>query len=1047
MNTDEVLINYKRLPDFDQPSLKYRCQVLSSTDERRYMLMVLSLLSLAAVFATILIRLFGDLGTNPNALAIFGIAGVLTGVAVFAIRRRGKLALTLLLVVAAAPLLAALMALMLQSRIALVCGTILAALIAAWLADSIVTHYHAWKLAAPSTAEADADYSATCWASRVIPVDTKATLDSTKMMMQARHGRRINHVGPRFEEWARVLRWFPLSFAVPAVLLFGFLPYRAATVPLLFVLLAGVLIASCVFCHRRKLVWYAPLQEAGDALQSWLNYSRKTPPAPGLFVSPSGSPKTRLWITICTFGFFCFAALPAVDYMPSWITWLNLQRRVVAFSQSVDANTPVKDLANRIVPAHKPSDVDDIPALQARAMKLGVFPEKLARYELADRYPGAWIPPALTLAVNGDSAGTYSIAISLVLCFLFPPLVLCSTLVGMSAFALVDPALCEPTPVEEGSERYPLDTDWARYERRLHQRYSPEQSHLWIGAHAHQDYPVLLHQDILREHAYLVGDSGSGKTALGLMPILSQLIRRRDAAVVVIDLKGDPALFNTVREEARLAGSTFRFFSNELGRHTHAFNPFIQADLSKLTLNQVCEAILEALNLNHGEGYGRSYYSRVARRWLSSILRQRPSISSFEELYEAADDIENFRDEKERQDAFELVSVIESLASFEQINLTPSRGDVPPDVHAESIFMPRVITNREVVYFWLPAAVETASVREIAKLAVYSLLRAAFQASRDQPRSHQSFLVIDEFQRMASSGFKLILEQARSMGVGCILANQTPGDLEMPDTDLRPTVHTNTRLKVCFSASDPNHQDDLMRGSGEASGWLRAVPAIGEHAGEVASLREHMTTRLLRNDLLAISDDPLQCVFQVSRGLGYTQFAGRPLPVKMQHMMPEHRYRDLKQQPWPEDVKGTLLTTRRALDPTEFHSAQQRLRAVQLLIDEFTDSRRTVIPGTATPQKSPVPVSVVEPKPIAVPQAVNAGSPRSGGPVVGTSPTKDGRPSQPGSRPQTTSESGASEKLAVTVPWHERLRKLQEQINANYPAQSVSEPQASGSRT
>ena len=103
MNTDEVLINYKRLPDFDQPSLKYRCQVLSSTDERRYMLMVLSLLSLAAVFATILIRLFGDLGTNPNALAIFGIAGVLTGVAVFAIRRRGKLALTLLLVVAAAP--------------------------------------------------------------------------------------------------------------------------------------------------------------------------------------------------------------------------------------------------------------------------------------------------------------------------------------------------------------------------------------------------------------------------------------------------------------------------------------------------------------------------------------------------------------------------------------------------------------------------------------------------------------------------------------------------------------------------------------------------------------------------------------------------------------------------------------------------------------------------------------------------------------------------------------------------------------------------------
>ena len=101
-----------------------------------------------------------------------------------------------------------------------------------------------------------------------------------------------------------------------------------------------------------------------------------------------------------------------------------------------------------------------------------------------------------------------------------------------------------------------------------------EREHVWLGVHREHDYPVLCHRNILHEHAYMVGDSGSGKTALGMMPIVQQLIRARDGAVVIIDLKGDGALFQTARAEAAKSGATFKHFSNELGSLDSHLQPF-----------------------------------------------------------------------------------------------------------------------------------------------------------------------------------------------------------------------------------------------------------------------------------------------------------------------------------------------------------------------------------------------------------------------------------------------------------------------------------------
>src|SRR5262249_8280773 len=151
------------------------------------------------------------------------------------------------------------------------------------------------------------------------------------------------------------------------------------------------------------------------------------------------------------------------------------------------------------------------------------------------------------------------------------------------------------------------------------------------------------HEKILSEHCYIVGPSGAGKSSLGIMPLLVQLMRgaktKNDELappypIVILDLKGDPALFHTVRLEAARRKQRFQFFTTEKHQPTYRFNPFRGFDRGSRTVAQLCQLILDALNLNHGKGYGRSYYTERSRNVLSRTLKRNRNIQSFDELHQ-----------------------------------------------------------------------------------------------------------------------------------------------------------------------------------------------------------------------------------------------------------------------------------------------------------------------------------------------------------------------------------------------------------------------------
>jgi hypothetical protein len=92
--------------------------------------------------------------------------------------------------------------------------------------------------------------------------------------------------------------------------------------------------------------------------------------------------------------------------------------------------------------------------------------------------------------------------------------------------------------------------------------------------------------------------------------------------------------------------------------------------------------------------------------------------------------------------------------------------------------------------------------------------------------------------------------------------------------------------------------------------------------------------RLTRNDILRMSDHPLEYVLQVSRGEGYSQFAGLPLICRTRYPLDKKPYDDLQGAEWP---KGRIHTVVSPKTPKE-HDAEFKVESQRELAKLFPES-------------------------------------------------------------------------------------------------------------
>ncbi|MFN3194031.1 MAG: type IV secretory system conjugative DNA transfer family protein [Aureliella sp.] len=438
-----------------------------------------------------------------------------------------------------------------------------------------------------------------------------------------------------------------------------------------------------------------------------------------------------------------------------------------------------------------------------------------------------------------------------------------------------------------------------------------EQSSLLLGTNKSDGSPVLVPRKVFEEHAHILGDSGSGKTSLGISLLLNQLIKQPACSIVVIDLKGDDAaLFTGAQLDAQEANKRFRWYTNELHRSSYAFNPLNQEYFKQLSLYQKTDVLTSALGLQYGTDYGRGYYSDANADYLYRVLQAHPGIRSFQDL---ASILPSGRGvdvtAKMREAATHSISIVQRLACTETLNVVPG-PDYPQSVIDNQIDFADVFRTPQVVYLQLPASLGSTSSAEIARVALYSLLGSARQTP--ESKRIQTFVFIDEFQRIIANNLELLMQTARSMRIGLILANQTIFDLAKAGVDLRATVRTNTRFKQVFAASNVDDIRELIEVSGEALVHSRSFShnlGGGSFIGAVSSITSQETTtpRLRTNDILLATDAPDQSIVQIRRGDGYAQFGGMPFVMRSQFHIDKDTYDKRKESPWPEVNDETIL--------------------------------------------------------------------------------------------------------------------------------------------
>src|SRR5262245_4196984 len=183
--------------------------------------------------------------------------------------------------------------------------------------------------------------------------------------------------------------------------------------------------------------------------------------------------------------------------------------------------------------------------------------------------------------------------------------------------------------------------DYVGWNERLNRSASKKlKEHFLIGTAFWTGEPILYADEILEEHIWVTGGSGSGKSALILAPLVSQVIERRNRSVVFIDQKGDEASFWNCFVCAHKAGLPFKYFTVVPGDESFIFNPLRQQVHGRLTPMQRAEQLVQASGTDHGEIYGGAFFQGNSELSVCNYLTHysNPPLENYQEMFNLFND-------------------------------------------------------------------------------------------------------------------------------------------------------------------------------------------------------------------------------------------------------------------------------------------------------------------------------------------------------------------------------------------------------------------------
>ena len=384
-------------------------------------------------------------------------------------------------------------------------------------------------------------------------------------------------------------------------------------------------------------------------------------------------------------------------------------------------------------------------------------------------------------------------------------------------------------------------------------------------------------------------------------------MQRGDASVVVMDLKGgDTALFETLRIESDRRDMRFRWHTMQRGESSYIFNPVNQQYLKGRSPQTKADFLTQALGLQYGVSYGPSFFSDANSDHLAEVIthaERQDDVRSFRELCKASEEVALQKPKRGKDDSSHVKMVLRRMAELESVNAVPGMGH-SKEALENAIDCTQFFRSPQVCHFDLGSGDGSITSANLAQLALHSIFKSALHL-RKQSRI-QTYVVIDEFQRILSPSLKEIFQQARSLNISLIVAHQSLEDLKQSGLDLTTTVEANVQVQQYFSVTTKSEIEDLSITSGNSVVLSRSTsqqPGVQP----TVSFAEVEHPRLTAVDCNNISAKRKRSIVRLKADRDYAQYGGLTMPIDSEFAMSFAEHERRSKQPWPALTEETVI--------------------------------------------------------------------------------------------------------------------------------------------
>ena len=383
---------------------------------------------------------------------------------------------------------------------------------------------------------------------------------------------------------------------------------------------------------------------------------------------------------------------------------------------------------------------------------------------------------------------------------------------------------------------------------------------------------------------HMRGMSGSGKSSLGIIPLLDQFavpyIDNGESladALFVIDFGGDQNVFWNAYDIALRTNRRFRFLTLDDELQSYCFPPFQAVPRSGKNVIRVSQMLIRSFHMEHGLVYGGNYFSQQNLAALLRVAKKLSKENKDATLEDIARYLEDPKNRREFKDADQVRMTFDFLLEYAQL-----KKDDDPEKNIDVNRALDPTEPPELIYFFCPTLEEPLTAPLVGGLALCTIIAVAIIRKKHGLPLRRTRLFVDEFQEIVGRALAALLAQARKFDISLFLANQSTSQLKNRDLSLADAVFEGCPVRQYYTVCGEDDTRVLQSLSKDKIKTLGGGTARGLQSSQ--NFRETVVPSLERDQTLEVSSRFGHSYLVVNDGAGYRA----PIILEQTHRFPDH---------------------------------------------------------------------------------------------------------------------------------------------------------------